>query len=118
MSTAEQQAFQDRLDALARTVYDEAQEFAWIDQIAVDRALYEESLYEFVKGAWAAIDPAPWQDNWAIEAFCEHLEAVTLGQITRLIANLPPRCCKTTVASICWPAWIWARRERLYLSGP
>jgi hypothetical protein len=78
----------------------------------------EQSLTEFVKAAWPYVDTSDYQDSWAIEALCEHLEAVTRGDIKRLLINFPPRCGKTKVASICWPAWVWARRQEAYLSGP
>jgi hypothetical protein len=29
--------------------------------------------------------------NWHIDLLCEHLEAVTAEQITRLVNNIPPR---------------------------
>jgi predicted phage terminase large subunit-like protein len=60
----------------------------------IDRADYEESLYEFYKAAWKHIDPGKWQDSWAIDAICEHLQAIIDGQITRLIVNCPPRIGK------------------------
>jgi len=78
---------------------------------------YENSLSEFLQGGWSSIDSAIYQQCWAIDAICDHLEAVTLGQIPRLLINVPPRCSKTTVASICWPAWTWARAEESYWSG-
>lgn len=54
----------------------------------------EDSLFEFLKEGWSSIDSAQFQTGWAIEALCDHLEAVTLGQIPRLLINFPPRCCK------------------------
>src|ERR1700674_2485209 len=73
------------------------------------RELCEENLLEFLQTAWPYIDPAQYQPCWAIEAMCDHLEAVTLGHISRLLINVPPRCSKTTLCSIVYPAWIWAR---------
>lgn len=52
---------------------------------------------------------------------CDHLEAVMLGQISNLLINIPPRCAKTTVVSIMYPAWIWLRYQAQMispLSGP
>jgi hypothetical protein len=83
-----------------------------------DRQRCERSLYEFVRAAWPIIDSSEFEHNWALQAFCEHLEAVTAGQIPRLLANYPPRCAKTTIASICWPVWKWVRQERSFLTGP
>lgn len=87
-------------------------------QFLREREAYEESLSQFVRGAWPSIDSAEYQESWAIDALCDHLEAVTLGQIPRLLINFPPRCSKTSVTSVCWPAWTWARREESYWSGP
>lgn len=83
-----------------------------------EKERYEDSLFEFLKAGWPAIDSAAFQSGWCLEALCDHLEAVTLGQIPRLLINFPPRCCKTTITSICWPAWTWARSERTFWSGP
>ena len=40
------------------------------------------------------------------------------GANTEAVVDFPPRCGKTLVTSICYPAWTWARSERAYLSGP
>jgi predicted phage terminase large subunit-like protein len=83
-----------------------------------ERERCEASFYEFVKAAWPSIENAPFQDSWAIQALCEHLQAVSDGHIKRLLVNFPPRCGKSNVASICWPAWVWARKTRTFNSGP
>lgn len=46
--------------------------------------------------------------GWTMEAICEHLEAVTLGRITRLLINVPPGFCKSMLTDILWPAWEWS----------
>ena len=78
----------------------------------------EDDLGAFVRSGWATIDPAPYQPTWAIDALCEHLQAIRDGQIRRLLVNFPPRCAKTNVTSIAFPAWVWAQREKGYLAGP
>lgn len=83
-----------------------------------ERDALEASLIEFVEAAWPSIDPSEYQPSWAIDALCEHLQAVTEGKIKRLLVNFPPRAGKSSVVSICWPAWTWARRKRGFLSGP
>lgn len=72
-------------------------------------AAAEESLYEFAKQAWSTFDSAPFVDGWHIRAICEHLEAVTNGDIKNLLINMPPRCMKTALVSVIWPAWIWIK---------
>jgi predicted phage terminase large subunit-like protein len=86
--------------------------------LAEKRAELEADLGAFVEAAWPNIDSAEYKTSWAIDALCEHLQAVKDGEIKRLLVNYPPRASKTTVASICFPAWVWAQRERSYLSGP
>ena len=84
----------------------------------LDRADYEESLYEFLKACWKWIDPAPWVDGWHIDAIAEHLQAVVDGKIRRLIINLPPRHCKSLLLSVAFPAWVWAQPHVTPTSGP
>ena len=84
------------------------------DALEGERLRLEGSLIEFVEEAWPFIDAAPYQPNWAIDALCEHLQAVTEGRISRLLINFPPRCGKTIITSVCWIAWTWARRERTF----
>jgi len=86
--------------------------------LAEERDELEGSLLSFVEGAWPSLDPSVYQSCWAIDALCEHLQAVTEGQIRKLLVNFPPRCGKTLVTSVCFPAWTWARNEQSYLSGP
>src|SRR5688572_13579869 len=78
---------------------------------AVDAALCERSLYDFVIDAWKVIEPGTqFIASWHVKAICEHLEACTNGQIRRLIVNVPPRCMKSRLISVFWPAWVWATR--------
>jgi phage terminase large subunit-like protein len=87
-------------------------------RLAFERWDLEQDLYEFTKHAWAQIDPAPFRDGWPIQAVCEHLEAIVDGQIKRLIINIPPRSGKSTLCSVCFPAWTWAQRQDSATSGP
>jgi hypothetical protein len=32
--------------------------------------------------------------------------------------TVPPRCSKTLITSVCFPAWLWTQRSRTYLKGP
>jgi predicted phage terminase large subunit-like protein len=68
----------------------------------------ESNLYEFVKQSWHVVEPSiPFIGSWHIEAICEHLEAITSGDIKRLLINIPPRHSKSTIVSVMWPAWEW-----------
>ena len=90
-----------------------------MDRLAIVEAAenYENNFAEFVKGAWSSVDNSVYQPSWAIDAICDHIEAVTLGHIPRLLINVSPRCGKTTVCSIIYPVWTWARRKESFLSG-
>ena len=85
----------------------------WIEQ-----ELAERSLWEFTRQMWPWIDPAPFKDNWHIGCIAEHLEAVNLGQIHRLIINIPPRHMKSSAVAVAWPVWTWIRRPETHLLGP
>ena len=67
----------------------------------------EKSLHSFIKQMWSEMDSAKFKDNWHIKAICEHLQAVTNGEIRRLIINIPPRHQKSLSVSVAWPAWTW-----------
>src|SRR5262245_42917053 len=78
----------------------------------------EVSFLDFVESAWPLIDSADFQRSFVVEAMAEHLQAVADGQIKRLLINVPPRCSKTILTSVCFPAWLWTQRRRSYLKGP
>lgn len=76
----------------------------------------EQRLLEFVRQAWNVLEPSTtYIDGWHIGAKCEYLEAVSLGQITRLIINEPPRYMKSIVVSVCWPVWEWGPKKMPHL---
>lgn len=71
----------------------------------------ESSLYSFVKHAWHQVEGENlFSDNWHIKAICEHLEACVEGKIKFLNINIPPRCMKSLICNIFFPAWIWLKR--------
>jgi predicted phage terminase large subunit-like protein len=77
----------------------------------VEDELARRSLHRFVQTYWSVIEPdLPFEDNWHIRTICEHLEAVTSGQIRNLLINVPPGTSKSTLVSVMWPAWEWATR--------
>lgn len=75
------------------------------------RAQAEQSLAHFIRQAWHVVEPAtPYSHNWHIDAICEHLQAVTRGDIRRLVINMPPRHMKSLAAAVFWPCWAWTTR--------
>lgn len=78
------------------------------DLIEIEKELCSRSLSAFVRRAWHVIEPGqPYKHGWHVDAVCEHLEAATRGEITRLLINIPPGTMKSTLVSVFWPAWEW-----------
>lgn len=69
------------------------------------------SLSSFTKAAWHVLEPGqPYKHGWHLDAISDHLEAVTRGQITRLLINIPPGTMKSLSVGVMWPAWEWGPR--------
>lgn len=80
------------------------------------------SLAWFVRTYWPIMMPGitlHW--NWHLEEICRHVQAVLEEWITKqldptykmkcqnFVINCPPRSLKSTIVSICAPAWMWLR---------
>lgn len=88
------------------------------DWKAIERAYCEQSLANFVRQAWHIIDPGmPLVWGPHMDAVCLHLEAITKGQISRLLINIPPGTSKSSLVSIYWPAWEWTTRPEMRFIG-
>ena len=74
-----------------------------------DAAECEQSLASFMRGAWPLIEYSPLSYGMPTQAISEHLEAVTRGEISRLIINVPPGHGKTVHTTTIWPAWMWTK---------
>jgi predicted phage terminase large subunit-like protein len=82
-----------------------------IDIENVEREYCKRSLAAFARQAWHVLEPAaPLKWGWCLDAICEHLEAVTNGDITRLLMNVPPGSMKSLLTGVFWPAWEWGPR--------
>lgn len=78
------------------------------DILEIEREACRRSLSTFVKQAWHLLEPGQkYIHGWHVDAICEHLEAITGGDITRLLINIPPGTMKSTLTSVFWPAWEW-----------
>ena len=86
----------------------------WIDAEAAPQrptsANADMPLQEFIRGAWHIVEPRmrPYIHGRHIDAICEHLTAVSDGQIQNLIINMPPRYMKSLAVSVFWPCWVWS----------
>lgn len=77
----------------------------------LDKLDCTDSLRTFMQRAWHCLEPGvEFTSGWAVDATCEHLEAVTKGQIRRLLINIPPGCTKSMTVNVMWPAWEWGPR--------
>lgn len=85
---------------------------ATIHQVDKERA--ERDLIRFLSLAWPIIEPSTqYVHNWHIDLLAEYLTAVSVGQIRRLIINIPPRYMKSILTSVMWPCWTWTIRPHL-----
>jgi len=73
-----------------------------------DREECQASLATFFRRAWHVLEPSqPLKWGWALDAICDHLQAVTAGDIKRLIITVPPGLAKSLSTCVFWPAWEW-----------
>ena len=85
----------------------------------IERADAEESLAEFIRQAWPIVEPSmPYGHGWHIDLMCEHLEAITNGEMTadgklynRLLINVPPGMMKSLLVGVFWQAWEWGPKN-------
>lgn len=71
------------------------------------------TLAGFIREAWHVLEPNnAYVHGWHIDAICEHLEAITRGEINRLLINVPPGMMKSLLISVLWPAWEWGPAGR------
>lgn len=69
------------------------------------------TLHGFIEEFWYVLEPvAEFKTGWALRAMCDHLEAVTRGDITRLLMTVPPGMMKSLVL-VFWTAWEWGPKE-------
>jgi predicted phage terminase large subunit-like protein len=81
---------------------------------AIEAELSRRSLKRFVYETWHLVEPDQellW--NWHLDEICDVLEAVTRGEIKRVILNVPPGTMKSLIVSVFWPAWEWATNPGL-----
>ena len=83
------------------------------DWLAIEREFCARKLVNFISRAWPAIEPATaYVHGWHIDAIAAHLEAVSAGEINRLLINVPPGTMKSLAVGVLWPAWEWGPRAQ------
>jgi predicted phage terminase large subunit-like protein len=74
----------------------------------------EQSLIEFVREFWPIVEPAkPLVEGLVLNVLCDHLEAVSRGDIQKILINVPPGSMKSLLSSVFFPAWEWTTRPHL-----
>lgn len=75
---------------------------------AADAELQRRSLAYFMEKHWHILEPGrQLVRGWALDAIIEHLEAVTRGDIRKLLICVPPGSTKSLTTRAFWPAWTW-----------
>lgn len=70
-------------------------------------------LVTFVRYFWKVLEPVtPFVEGWCLEGMCEHLEAVSRGEIKRLLMNVSPGFMKSLLLNVFWPAFEWGPMNR------
>src|SRR5438874_7482975 len=70
-------------------------------------AVMRSDLHGFIERCFAELNPdTEFKDNWHLAVIAHALEQVRLGNIIRLIINLPPRSLKSLCASVIFSAWL------------
>jgi len=80
---------------------------------ATDRELVRRGGFaKFVQLAWHVIDTSTlvWEPH--MQLLADHYDAVSRGEITRLVVNVPPGTGKTLITCVLWPAWDWITNPR------
>lgn len=75
------------------------------------------SFPTFIKQAWPVLhsmDQLRW--GWSMDAICDHLVAITNGDIMHLLCNVPPGMMKSLMFNVFWPAWEWGPIGMQHLS--
>jgi predicted phage terminase large subunit-like protein len=73
-------------------------------------------LMAFIRHFWSVIEPGTTLvEGWPLYAIVLHLEAVTRGEITRLLINVPPGFMKSLLTDVFWPAWEWGPKGMSHL---
>ncbi len=72
------------------------------------RSLACEHLSWFVRFLWPVIEPKrPLIWGWHLDVLCDEITASYRGEHDVLVANIPPRCSKSSLFGVLGPAWEW-----------
>src|ERR1043166_7041627 len=81
-----------------------------------DNGILQGGLMAFIRHYWHVLEPeTELVEGWALYAIVLHLEAVTFGEILRLLINVPPGFMKSLCTDVFWPAWEWGPMDMAHL---
>lgn len=73
-------------------------------------------LSTFIERGWHVLEPGQkYRHGWHIDAIADHLHAVSDGELTRLLVNVPPGTMKSMACGVFFPAWEWGPRGMPHL---
>ncbi len=85
-----------------------------LEMLQADKA--EHSLRDYTYLVWDVLEPGRrLVYGWHMDAIGEHLEAVSAGEIKRLVINVPPGFSKSLQTNVLWPSWEWGPRDQPFL---
>jgi predicted phage terminase large subunit-like protein len=88
------------------------------DRDLIEAELCRRSVLYFAKTFWPVLEPGrKLVTGWPIEAIAEHLEAVTRGEIRKLLITVPPGSMKSLLTRAFWPSWSWIAQPSLRYIG-
>lgn len=66
------------------------------------------TLTGYTREAWDVVEPSrELVEGWALDAIDDHLQAVTDGDVLRLLINCPPGMMKSLKTGVFWPSYEW-----------
>lgn len=81
-----------------------------------ENGVWQGGLLAFVRYFWHVLEPGtPFVSGWVLEAVCQHLEAVTFGEIQNLLINVFPGALKSMLVDVFLSAWEWGPMEMPHL---
>ena len=88
------------------------------DRDLIEAELCRRSLLYFTTKFWPVLEPGrTLVSGWPTGAIAEHLEAVTRGEIRKLLITVPPGSMKSLLTRAFWPAWSWIAQPSLRYIG-
>jgi hypothetical protein len=87
--------------------------------IAIEAEEERRSFPVFAERYWNIVEPStPFVRTRLFLVLCSVLERTVRGELLRVLINVPPRCGKSTLVSVLFPAWVltW-RPETRFLTA-